>query len=119
MARSINLRGLDKEIQENIESKYDPQLEQKALDWIAAITKQRAPKVKGCHGDALYDWLSSGVVLCDLLNSIRAGTVPTRQITRKPRHVLEERVGSCFSPTANQISHTNRTEQYRCLLARV
>lgn len=91
MARSINLRGLDKEVQENIEAKYDPQLEQKAMDWIAAITKQRAPQVKGCHGDALFEWLRSGVVLCDLLNSIRAGTVPTRQITRQPRHVLEER----------------------------
>jgi len=83
--------NLDEEIAQRMKDKYDPELEQKALDWIGAITKRQVPEVRGKDGDALYEWLKDGVILCDLLNAIKPNTVPPSKITRNPRHHLEER----------------------------
>ena len=83
--------NLDEEIAQRMKDKYDPDLEAKALKWIAAIVGRQAPVVSGVDGDALYLWLKDGVILCDLLNAIKPGTVPKSKITYNTRHHLEER----------------------------
>ena len=84
--------GLDAEIAQRMKDKYDPVLEQKALDWIGCIVGVKAPRVRGQDGDALYEWLKDGVLLCKLINLIKPGTISENKITINPRHVLEERV---------------------------
>lgn len=86
------LRGLDKEIQDRISDKYDPALEQKAMDWIAAITGTQAPKVIGKDGAALFNYLKNGVVLCKMLNAVSPGVIPATKISNPPKNMLEERV---------------------------
>lgn len=83
--------NFDTELADKMRDKYDPSLEQKALNWIAAITNTNAPTVQGKDGDALYNWLKDGVILCDLINSIQPNTIPKNKITLNPRHHLEER----------------------------
>ena len=89
---SSNKLGLDKEIHERIQGKYDVALEAEAMQWIATVVGIQAPTVLGNEGAALYAWLKDGVILCDLLNALRPGTVSASRICRKPAHVLEERV---------------------------
>ena len=86
------MSGLDAEIAQRMRAKYDPELEQKALNWIGSIVGVTAPVVSGQDGDALFAWLKNGVILCKLLNCIKPGTVSESKITLNPRHVLEERV---------------------------
>ena len=88
-----DLKGLDKEIHDRISSKYDPQLEQKALDWIGVVAKRSPPRVVGRDGDALFEWLRSGVILCEMLNGIVPSIIPQRAYTKSPKNMLEERVG--------------------------
>lgn len=84
--------GLDAEIAQRMKDKYDPEMEQKGLDWIGTIINEKAPEVEGKDGDALYNWLKDGVRLCKLINSIVPGTIADNKITLNPRHSLEERV---------------------------
>ena len=85
-------KGLDKEISERISAKYDPKLEEKAMQWIGAIIKSTPPAVIGSDGASLHKWLKDGVILCKLLNEIRPNTVEMRKVAVNPKHVLEERV---------------------------
>ena len=90
--------GFDRELQLRIRDKYDPLLEQKALEWVAALTGRPAPSVVGQDGEVMGQWLRSGVLLCLLLNAIRKGTIPERSIAMNPRNMLEERVCAQSEP---------------------
>ena len=92
MAHEGDLRGLDKEVHAKVWEGYDVQLERSALTWLASITGTSAPSSRGDKGDALFEWLKTGVILCQALNSIRPETVPSRSIALVPRNMLEERV---------------------------
>lgn len=92
-----SLRGLDKETAERIAQKYDPELEQRAMDWIGAILNVNPPQVIGNDGASLYKWLKDGVILCRLLNAIQPNTVPSTKLANSPRNQLEERVRHAFS----------------------
>jgi len=72
-----------------IRAKYDPSMEQEAMDWIAELVGTVSPKVIGTEGEVMFQWLKNGVYLCHLLNKIKPGTVQT--IVEQPRNVLEER----------------------------
>jgi hypothetical protein len=60
--------GMDKELRDKQMGKYDKDKERQVLEWIGAVTGTRL------SGD-LHSALKSGVVLCQLLNAIKAGTV--------------------------------------------
>ena len=92
----MSAHGFDRDLQERIRDKYDPALEQKAMDWVAALTGSTAPKVLGNDGAALFNYLKSGVLLCKMLNHISPGVIPTSKIAENPKNMLEERV--CVFP---------------------
>ncbi|XP_061522773.1 transgelin-3b [Phycodurus eques] len=73
--------GLSREVQEKIEQKYDPDLEQRLVDWIVAqcaggVEKPAAGK------EGFQKWLMDGTVLCLLINSLHPkGKEPIKKIS--------------------------------------
>lgn len=103
--------GLDAEIAQRMRDKYDPELEQKALDWIGVIIQDTAPSVIGRDGDALFGWLKDGVRLCKLINCIVPETIPKNKITLNPRHALEERVSENMKKKHKSQNQNNKLTQ--------
>lgn len=106
-----NRYGLDKEVHEKLQGKYDTALEEEAMAWIAAVVNEEglaAPSPLGTDGAALYGWLKDGTVLVKLLNAIKPGAVPLRDVCSKPSHPLEERVRRTLSSTARAFLVSNR-----------
>eukprot|EP01121_Diplochlamys_sp_Union-15-3_P019030 TRINITY_DN7065_c0_g2_i1.p1 TRINITY_DN7065_c0_g2~~TRINITY_DN7065_c0_g2_i1.p1 ORF type:complete len:524 (-),score=101.24 TRINITY_DN7065_c0_g2_i1:2-1573(-) len=73
--------GLDKELEDRVQAKYDYEQEKRALDWLAEVT--------GHSVSSIYPGLKNGVILCKLIQKIKPGLV--RQFSEKPTHVLTER----------------------------
>jgi len=65
--------GLDRELAAKQEAKYDPTLEEEARKFICSKTNAVISSGKGC----LVAPLKSGVVLCQLINALRPGSVST------------------------------------------
>ena len=61
------LYGLDKELAEKAAAKYDPAVENACRMWIENVT---GDKLGEC---SLQEELKSGVVLCNLINTIKPG----------------------------------------------
>ncbi|XP_054610806.1 transgelin-like isoform X1 [Dunckerocampus dactyliophorus] len=79
MANRGQAYGLSREVQNKIDKKYDPELEETLVEWIIA---QCGPKVgkpeSGRSG--FQEWLKNGSVLCELINSLHSGTKPIKNI---------------------------------------
>mmetsp|Transcript_125995 Transcript_125995/g.245742 ORF Transcript_125995/g.245742 Transcript_125995/m.245742 type:complete len:683 (-) Transcript_125995:24-2072(-) len=61
--------GMDKDLKEKLEAKYDRQLEQQVTEWIEIVSGEK----KGDRG--VEEWLKDGRVLCALANAIRPGVI--------------------------------------------
>lgn len=57
--------GLDRDLEEKINAKYDPVLDAEACAWIEAITGE----AKGSQ--STHEWLHNGQVLCRLVNKLQ------------------------------------------------
>eukprot|EP01100_Stratorugosa_tubuloviscum_P006335 TRINITY_DN273_c2_g2_i3.p1 TRINITY_DN273_c2_g2~~TRINITY_DN273_c2_g2_i3.p1 ORF type:complete len:193 (+),score=102.03 TRINITY_DN273_c2_g2_i3:151-729(+) len=62
--------GLDAELQSKRLQSYDMNLEREARDWIQAVTGTAVGS-----GDQLAQDLKDGVILCNLINCLRANTI--------------------------------------------
>jgi len=60
--------GMDYELQKKMEAKWDPEKAKNAQNWVESLTKKKFP-------DTFHNSLKSGVLLCDLINSIWPGSV--------------------------------------------
>lgn len=78
--------GLDKDIQNKIAAKFDPEKQAQAQAWIEALTGEAFP---GSFHDALKD----GQRLCKALNAIKAGSVPKITNSNMPFKQRENIVG--------------------------
>uniref|UniRef100_A0A3B4C3L7 Transgelin n=1 Tax=Pygocentrus nattereri TaxID=42514 RepID=A0A3B4C3L7_PYGNA len=71
--------GLSREVQSKIDKKYDPELEERLVEWIVA---QCGPSVgrpqPGKQG--FQTWLKDGCVLCELINSLHRDAKPVKKI---------------------------------------
>ncbi|KAL6463211.1 hypothetical protein MHYP_G00276020 [Metynnis hypsauchen] len=71
--------GLSREVQSKIDKKYDPELEERLVEWIVA---QCGPSVgrpqPGKQG--FQTWLKDGCVLCELINSLYRDAKPVKKI---------------------------------------
>lgn len=71
--------GLTREVQNKIDKKYDPELEQRLVEWIIAQcgsgVGQPAPDRMG-----FQNWLKDGCVLCELINSLHGPNKPIKSI---------------------------------------
>ncbi len=76
--------GLDAELAKKQKAKYDPELERKAIDWIVAVTRISKPL-----DSSFSEWLHDGVVLCQLLNNIRSGSISKINSSSMPFKQME------------------------------
>merc|ERR1712014_314703 len=68
-ASDSNEFGLDRELKEKMDSKYDHRVEKEVVAWMEAILGE----TKG--DEPVPAWLKDGVRLCNLINTIKPGTV--------------------------------------------
>uniref|UniRef100_A0A7S4RVI9 Calponin-homology (CH) domain-containing protein n=1 Tax=Alexandrium monilatum TaxID=311494 RepID=A0A7S4RVI9_9DINO len=75
--------GMDKELRQKRDSKYDPGLEQTVTVWIEAVSGER-------RGDQTFaEWLKNGQVLCKLANAIRPAIVKKVNSSQMPFKQME------------------------------
>ncbi|XP_071772676.1 transgelin-like [Centroberyx gerrardi] len=83
MANKGPAYGLSREVQSKIDKKYDPELEEKLIEWIIA---QCGPAVgqpePGKTG--FQNWLKDGCVLGQLINSLCGANKPIKSIKTSP-----------------------------------
>uniref|UniRef100_A0A3B3YLZ0 Transgelin n=1 Tax=Poecilia mexicana TaxID=48701 RepID=A0A3B3YLZ0_9TELE len=73
--------GLSREVQEKIEQKYDPDLEQRLVDWIVAQCGGNLEKPQPGKQN-FQTWLMDGTILCRLINSLYPrGKEPIKKIS--------------------------------------
>ncbi|XP_067848444.1 transgelin-3-like [Heptranchias perlo] len=61
--------GLSREVEQKIEQKYDPELEERLVDWI--IVQCGGDVYRPVHGKLHFQkWLSTGALLCKVINSL-------------------------------------------------
>jgi hypothetical protein len=75
--------GIDKELKDKQAAKYDVGLEKEVSRWIESVTGES-------RGDAsMHDWLKSGVVLCNLANQVKPGSVAKINSSTMPFKQME------------------------------
>lgn len=68
--------GLTAELARKTEAKYDIDQEQQALRWIREVVGEDASALDGVTGSKnVQEQLKDGVILCKLINCLRAGSV--------------------------------------------
>ena len=76
MASRAEKSGIAKDMQDKMKSKYDPNLEKQAREWMEAVTKERI-------GSSLAEHLHDGVYLCKLMNQLKPGAIAKVNTTSK------------------------------------
>jgi len=77
MANKGPAYGLSREVQSKIDKKYDPELEERLVEWIMAQCGTGQPEA-GKTG--FQNWLKDGCVLCELINSLHGANKPIKSI---------------------------------------
>ncbi|KAK1788230.1 hypothetical protein P4O66_015974 [Electrophorus voltai] len=71
--------GLSREVQSKIDKKYDPELEDRLVDWISVQCGGSVGKPQpGKQG--FQAWLKDGCILCELINSLYRDAKPVKKI---------------------------------------
>ncbi|TRY57353.1 hypothetical protein DNTS_024944, partial [Danionella cerebrum] len=71
--------GLSREVQSKIDKKYDPELEQRLVQWIVSQCGESAGQPQpGKQG--FQQWLKDGCILCELINSLYKDSKPVKKI---------------------------------------
>jgi hypothetical protein len=63
--------SLERQVRAKLAGKRDPQQDAEAQEWIEAILGKKFPA-----GVAYEDYLRDGIVLCELMNKIKPGSIP-------------------------------------------
>ncbi|XP_069003634.1 transgelin isoform X1 [Embiotoca jacksoni] len=74
--------GMSRQVQDKIDSKYDPELEQILVEWISRQCGSVGKPEPGKMG--FQAWLKDGCVLSELINSLFAGEKPVKKIQSSP-----------------------------------
>ncbi|XP_064424794.1 transgelin [Latimeria chalumnae] len=84
MANSGPVFGLSKDIKSKIEKKYDPELEDRLVDWIIAQCGAEVGRPETGRS-AFQVWLKDGTILSKLINSLYSdGAKPVKKIQNSP-----------------------------------
>ncbi|XP_053702134.1 transgelin-like isoform X1 [Synchiropus splendidus] len=102
MANKGPLYGFSREVQSKIDKKYDPELEERLVEWIMA---QCGAKVtRPATGRASFqEWLKDGCVLCHLINSLHGEHKPVAGIKSS---------GMAFKQMEQIVLFLNAAEKY-------
>lgn len=79
MANKGPAYGLSREVQSKIDKKYDPELEERLVEWIMAqcgsgVSRPEAGKT------GFQNWLKDGCLLSELINSLHGANKPIKSI---------------------------------------
>lgn len=77
------LYGMDKELKEKQEAKYDSELEAEVTAWVEKVADETR------DSQSLAEWLKNGRVLCALVNAIRPGIVKKVNNSQMPFKQME------------------------------
>lgn len=83
MASDVPNYGLDADLKAKQEAKYDVGLEKLVVEWIEAITGQSS------GSDSVAEWLKSGLVLCEVANAVKPGSVKKVNTSTMPFKQME------------------------------
>ncbi|XP_028322978.1 transgelin-like [Gouania willdenowi] len=72
--------GYSREVQNKIDKKYDPELEQKLVEWIVAQCGSGVGQPETPDRTGFQNWLKDGCVLSELINSLYGANKPIRTI---------------------------------------
>lgn len=78
--------GMTAELKEKQASKYDPQLEKEAREWLVAVVGEPFP------GGSFHEALRDGIYLCKAINKLQPGSVPKIN-TNKMAFKMMENIG--------------------------
>ncbi|KAJ8383678.1 hypothetical protein AAFF_G00216490 [Aldrovandia affinis] len=73
--------GLSREVQSKIDSKYDPELEERLTEWIAAQCGEGVGRPEAGK-TGFQTWLKDGCVLSELINSLCGASKPIKKIQK-------------------------------------
>ena len=91
--------GLTAEVKGKMASKYDPQREREAREWIEAVLHERV--FGGASGaDAVHEKLKDGIILCKLINIIKPGSVKNINSSKMAFKMMEN-IGNFLSGCEN------------------
>jgi len=82
--------GIDKEVADKMQEKYDHTAEEEVMDWIESVTGEPI--------DDFYTDLHSGVVLCRLINAIwegRISKIHTKETPAFQRENIQKFINKC------------------------
>uniref|UniRef100_A0AAX7URL1 Transgelin n=1 Tax=Astatotilapia calliptera TaxID=8154 RepID=A0AAX7URL1_ASTCA len=71
--------GLTREVQSKIDKKYDPELEERLVEWIVAQCGSGVGRPQP-NKTGFQNWLKDGCVLCELINSLYGANKPIKTI---------------------------------------
>uniref|UniRef100_A0A669EZ23 Transgelin n=2 Tax=Oreochromis TaxID=8139 RepID=A0A669EZ23_ORENI len=71
--------GLTREVQSKIDKKYDPELEERLVEWIVAQCGSGVGRPEP-NKTGFQNWLKDGCVLCELINSLCGANKPIKTI---------------------------------------
>ncbi|XP_045896771.1 gap junction delta-2 protein-like [Micropterus dolomieu] len=71
--------GLSREVQSKIDKKYDPELEERLVEWIITQCGSGAGRPKPGKTE-FQNWLKDGCLLCELINSLSGPNKPIKTI---------------------------------------
>ncbi|XP_029304653.1 transgelin-like [Cottoperca gobio] len=71
--------GMSREVQSKIDKKYDPELEERLVEWIVAQCGSGVDKPEPGKTE-FQNWLKNGCVLCDFINSLYGSNKPIKSI---------------------------------------
>merc|ERR1719498_789304 len=84
--------GMDKDIQNKIKAKFDPERQAQAQAWIEQLTGKTFPS------DSFHESLKDGTLLCELINKIKPGSVKKIAVTKmvfKQRENIVQYLDAC------------------------
>ncbi|KAG7223284.1 hypothetical protein INR49_015640 [Caranx melampygus] len=79
MANKGPAYGLSREVQSKIDKKYDPELEERLVEWIMAQCSSGVGQPEAGK-TGFQNWLKDGCVLCELINSLYGANKPVKSI---------------------------------------
>lgn len=102
---------MSRQVQDKIDSKYDPELEQILVEWInrqcgSGVGKPEPGKL------GFQAWLKDGCVLSELINSLSAGNKPVKKIQSSPMAFKQMEQISQFLNAAEQYGVT-KTDMFQ------
>nr|XP_049599387.1 gap junction delta-2 protein [Syngnathus scovelli] len=97
--------GLTREVQNKIDKKYDPELEETLVEWIVAQCGSQVGRPEAGR-PGFQEWLKNGYVLGELINSLNAPNKPIKSVKKSSTAFAQMEQISLFLTAAEKYGVT-------------